>query len=195
MATIYWNYGLENIEQWVGNTLPTLYANWLPEDNPLRAEFDNLPDCDRYRISYMQENFDAFAAKFSRIDIRSGLPHNDYGQTIELDSIGDSKFAPSNYMWGAQPGERGGHFPDNFSSELRLEHFQDEKRHRDTIEMSTTEPLSWGTLRRAVWLSGRLSNITLLLDQFVIEWAGNNIRVHIKTLITPHHKPPLGMYR
>lgn len=196
MATIYWNQGIDNIANWVGMKLPELYPHWAEPDTNLRKWLDEKPGLpEACNPAFSQQNFDAFVGRFTRITISSGLPRNDYGQTIELAQLDPEEIFPaSNYTWGDPPFEqdRALRF---LSPAIFFKHQEDQYRSKDTIVFSAVGDFQWRTLEEAVIVSRWLSMITTYLDGFELAWGNEKIKVRIHSKKSSRlHRPPFSMH-
>lgn len=192
-----YTHGIDDVGRWVTNQLPGYYKEWTDEGSTPRADLD----AEDSRAGLSQANFDALSAKFNTIEISSGLPRGDYGQTVRLDRMTLPTVITSNYIWGQTPYEKG-RLLHHHDDQIGFDHQESEHRLRDRFIFSRNSgrdpewsAWGWNELGEAIRVARDLSDITLLLDLFRVRWSTGHVWIEMETSPNAYKKPPLAMYR
>lgn len=183
---------LSNPLYFLGKTLPTLYqARVFPYDEPLL-----------YGGMFDKNLFSNFVGQFNCISINSGLPSNDYGQTVQLSRVEALKL--DEMEWGEVPQHlisKGLPLkPDEVSGRYGYQKKEDARAHTLTVEeffffefQAGYHPETFSKLIASLSALRHLSSILHTLDEFKVVLVKNGVYVKLRARIDDSQKPAFAM--
>ena len=169
----------------------TFYARTTENEEPLQ-----------YGGMFDKGLFGKFLQQFNRISITSGLPKNDYGQTVRLSHVEKPKWKemvwrdiPSHLISEGLPLT-----PTEMSGRYGYQRTEDARGHTLAIEeffffefQSGYHPDTFSKLNASLGALRYLSSIMHTLDLFSVVLAGDGAHVTLRARINDSYKPAFAM--